>query len=367
MTIVPLNDLSRLSQAEVASILNLTESILQEGAYLKGDWTKQLEQQLSSNLSKYVTCVGNGTDALNLAMMLIGAKDKKVVTVANAGGYSTGAILRAGGRPLFVDVDASTGQMDMNDLESVLNQNSHIAAVVVTHLYGQLADIERARDLCDEYKVLMIEDCAQGLGCKLNGLEAGSWGDLSTLSFYPTKNLGAIGDGGAIGVKDPNMFELAKSLSQYGWGKRYEIQNELGFNTRIDEIQAAVILSRLTSFDSENETRRAIVNRYSTAIQGERYFLSTGDERYVGHLAVLVTNTREKDENALNSRGVSTGVHYPILDIDQAAWKSHFSETNLPISKQLVSRILTIPCFPSMTEDEIVKVMNALSELDRND
>ena len=361
---IPLNDLSRVPEAESSSLAEITEKIIESGQFLHGKWTLELEQKLSERINKHVTCVGNGTDALNLAMMISRVrKGKKVITVANAGGYATGAILRCGGMPLFVDVEANSGQMDMSQLEYALSENSDVVAVVVTHLYGQLANIALAKEICAKYEVILIEDCAQGLGCRLDGKEAGSWGDITTMSFYPTKNLGALGDGGAIGVKDKNQFDLVKSLAQYGWVKRYEIQHELGFNTRIDEIQAAVLVNRLSKFDSNNSIRREIVKSYSEALGKSRYFLASKDASYVGHLAILVGDSRDKDIEFLESRGIATGIHYPILDTKQSAWHEKFMGINLPVSERLSTRIITLPCFPSMTKDEISFVVDALKDL----
>jgi dTDP-4-amino-4,6-dideoxygalactose transaminase len=242
--------------------------------------------------------------------------------------------------------------------------NNQLSAVVVTHLYGLMADIETIRNICDEAGVLLIEDCAQAFGAKFHGNNVGSWGDAATFSFYPTKNLGALGDGGAISFKRLSHLSCARQLAQYGWSTRYEVTMLGGVNSRIDEIQAAVLLLRLQNLDEENNKRRRIIKKYRDSLADKRDIVFLDDESFVGHLAVLVTDSRDKDQAALNAKGISTGIHYPILDNDQPAWKSIFENQSVPNAASVSQKILTLPCFPRMTENEIQLVCKTLSELE---
>jgi dTDP-4-amino-4,6-dideoxygalactose transaminase len=209
----------------------------------------------------------------------------------------------------------------------------------------------------------LIEDCAQAFGAKINGRSVGSWGDASTFSFYPTKNLGALGDGGAISFKQESHLERARQLAQYGWSDRYEVTLLGGVNSRIDEIQAAVLLLRLQKLDEENRKRRDVVKLYSESLTGTRKMVFIENESFVGHLAVLVTDSRDKDQAVLNAAGIATGVHYPIMDSDQPAWQSIFENQTTPIAAINAQKILTLPCFPRMTQSEIQLVCTTLSEL----
>ena len=362
---IPLNDLSRIDPETLASEIAVVSQVISSGRYIMGEHATALEKQIA-NFTKCAgsVTVGNGTDALMLAMQGLGINQGDLVaTVPNAGGYATIAALKIGATPILVDIDEVTLQMSTDSLQDVLSSNQ-LTGVVVTHLYGMMADIEAIRRICDEAGVFLIEDCAQAFGAKFNGRSVGSWGDASTFSFYPTKNLGALGDGGAISFKLDSHLSQARQLAQYGWSSRYEVSSLGGVNSRIDEIQAAVLLLRLQQLDEENRKRRDIVKSYSESLTGKRKMVFIENESFVGHLAVLVTDSREKDQATLNAAGIATGVHYPILDSDQPAWKSIFENQIRPIAATNSQKILTLPCFPRMTENEIQLVCKTLSELE---
>jgi dTDP-4-amino-4,6-dideoxygalactose transaminase len=362
---IPLNDLSRIDPETLATEIKVVSQVISSGRYMMGEHATALEKQIA-NFTKCAgsVTVGNGTDALMLAMQGLGVNQGDLVaTVPNAGGYATIAALKIGATPILVDIDEVTLQMSADSLQDVLSSNQ-LTAVVVTHLYGMMAEIEAIRRICDEAGVFLIEDCAQAFGAKINGRSAGSWGDASTFSFYPTKNLGALGDGGAISFKQECHLSQARQLAQYGWSNRYEVSSLGGVNSRIDEIQAAVLLLRLQKLDEENRKRRDIVKSYSESLTGKRKMVFIENKSFVGHLAVLVTDSREKDQEALNAAGIATGVHYPILDNDQPAWKSIFENQLVPNSATNSHKILTLPCFPKLTDNEIQLVCKTLSELE---
>ena len=365
MSRVPLNDLSRTPPSTTASLLNAFADVIERGSFLKGPLTTQLEQQISDRLGgRRVLGVANGTDALYLAIAAAGiGAGQRVATVANAGGYTTGALLRSGASPAFVDVDRRTAQMSRGALEHQLDSSPDISAVVLTHLYGLVGDVQGIADLCDARGVVLIEDCAQAMGASVLGRPVGTFGQLATISFYPTKNLGAFGDAGAVVSATAELHDAAALRSQYGWGTRYEVVVPGGINSRIDEMQAAVLLEAEKVLDDHNERRRAIVSRYAEAVAGSRYLLSESSERFVGHLAVMVTEHRSDDARRLDDAGVSTGVHYPILDHRQPGWQGLVPVAELPETEWLVQRILTLPCFPSMTDNEVDQVATALAGL----
>ena len=360
-----MNDLSRTDAPTASRILGAVADIVDRGAFLKGRYTVALEQRLSDRFDgRPVLAVGNGTDALYLALRAVGVEaGSRVATVANAGGYASGAALRAGVVPVFVDVDPRTAQMSSDALEQVLNDDPQISAVVLTHLYGLVGDVHSIESLCTDRGVVLVEDCAQAMGASADGQSVGTFGDIATLSFYPTKNLGAFGDGGAVVSATAQLHQRVALLAQYGWGTRYEVTVPGGINTRIDEIQAAVLLEVEPQLDVQNQRRRAIVARYAAVMSGQRYMLSDDSERYVGHLAVMVTDDRSGDAERLDAAGVTTGIHYPIADHRQPGWQGLVPVTDLPHTEWLVERILTLPCFPAMTDAEVDQVSAALALL----
>lgn len=308
--------------------------------------------------------VANGTDALELALRAVGVSQaSEVVTVANAGGYTTTATLAIGARPVFVDIDEHTLQMDPTRLAAALSERT--GAVVLTHLYGQLADVEAVASLCTAAGVPLLEDCAQAHGALRDGRRAGSFGTVGTFSFYPTKNLGALGDGGAVVTSDREIADRVRRLRQYGWSTRYTMGTEHGRNSRLDELQAAVLLRKLQRLDAWNERRRAIVARYrSEASPAVRVTGSEGPDN-VGHLAVVWCNTaRDAVAAALAARGVATAVHYPVPDHHQPALAGlGLRATPLPVTERAVQHVLTVPCFPELTDDELELVTAALRDL----
>jgi len=365
MTVVPINDLSRWDDSERNRIDTRIQAVVKSGHFMLGGNTKELESQLSSRLDEMnVMCVGNGTDALSVAILGLGLQaGDKIATAANAGGYATGAILRSGCIPILIDVDIETAQMSPSVLSSVLAQHSDIKAVFVTHLYGLMADISAISAITREKEILLIEDCAQAIGASTDSREAGSWGDASTFSFYPTKNLGCLGDGGAVAFRDVDNFARGRRVAQYGWSERYVISDLNGFNSRIDEIQAAVLLERIQTLRANNDKRRAIVRQYADALPKNHKMIWRDDASYVGHLAILVGPSRSHIQQVLDAHEVGHGIHYPLTDNQQPAWQEVFTSVSVPNCDQLGKQIVTVPCFPSMTDAEIAQVCTALAAL----
>ena len=365
MTTVPINDLSRWDSSELNELSTHIRRVLESGHFMLGSNTKALETHLGERLGgRNVVCVGNGTDAITVALAGLGLQPgDKVATVANAGGYATGVLLRMQCIPVFVDIDPSTAQISIASFKETVSLHPDLKAVVVTHLYGLMADIDGICDIAHKNDIRVVEDCAQAIGASLDLIEAGAWGDASTFSFYPTKNLGCLGDGGAVAFRDPTHADLARRIAQYGWSERYTISENNGFNTRIDEIQAAILLVRAKSLNTNNERRRTIVRAYAASLSDKYSLVWKDDLSYVGHLAVLICPDRENVQSVLHQHEIGHGVHYPISDHQQPAWKSLFKETTLPNTEALVNSIITIPCFPSMRESEIHQVCTTLSDL----
>ncbi len=335
--------------------------VLESNSFVMGREVAQFEQEFAvySGVAHCVS-VANGTDALELALRAIGLQPgQQVACVANAGFYSATAIHLAGGVPLYVDVDEQTLTMAPEALEQVLRAKP--AAVIATHLYGQLAAIERLAALCRAAGVPLIEDCAQSHGASREGRRAGSFADLACFSFYPTKNLGALGDGGAVVTADDALAARLKGLRQYGWSKKYEVSLAGGCNSRLDELQAAVLREKLPLLEQHNARRRAIAARYNQAFAGLplRLPASVGAD-FVAHLYVVRTDRREALRAHLAERGVATDVHYPIADIRQPVFATRYQGTSLPVSEAACASAMSLPCFPGLPDEDVERVVEAV-------
>lgn len=362
---VPLNDLSRLSGTEKTTIHEELSAALNTGVFLDGSNVRALESELSSYLGGlHSVALANGSDAIYVALCALGIEPQdRVATVGNAAGYATNAILRAGALPVLVDVDPLTSQISLACFKNLVEFGPRLRAVIVTHLYGLMAEVEELEMVCQQHGILLVEDCAQSFGAVTCDRLAGNWGVASAFSFYPTKNLAALGDGGCVVFKNQGHATSARSIAQYGWRSKYEVESIGGINSRLDEIQAAVVLHRLSSVDSRNSRRREILLRYANSVTSPRRLIFEDSERCVAHLAVMRTPTRDHDRTVLNHYGISTAIHYPIPDHKQPAWRRLFEGVELPNTESHCAEVLTLPCFPELTEEEIIRVCDALQNL----
>lgn len=329
--------------------------------FVLGQEVQSFEQEFADYIgTPYCTSMATGTDALELALRAAGVgPGDEVVTVANAGFYSSTAILSIGASPVYVDVDPTTMTMSVEGLREALSGKPK--AIVVTHLYGRLADIHSLCELAEKARVALIEDCAQAHGASIDGRRAGSFGAMGCFSFYPTKNLGAIGDAGAVTTTDPELDARLRQLRQYGWSSKYHVAIPGGSNSRLDEIQAAVLREKLPQLDSWNEERRSIARRYNEAfaLLPVRCPDTTGKE-FVGHLYVVQSERRDALRLFLAESGIGTDVHYPVPDHLQSVMASSCSR-KLPVTEGLCGEVLSLPCFPGMSEDSVNRVISSVT------
>lgn len=362
---IPLNDLSRAYRNKEALFAALLAEVGASGSYLNGPRTKAFAQAFAAYIGQpHCLCLANGTDALELALRAAGVgRGDQVLTVANAGGYTTTACRLVGAVPVYADIDPDTLLLDTDAAASLVAPQ--VKAVVVTHLYGAVADVEAFRA-----KVAalgkpcppVIEDCAQAHGALLRGKKAGTFGDLAAFSFYPTKNLGAFGDAGAVLCRDQAVLERLTRLRQYGWSTKYTVSLPFGRNSRMDELQAAILTARLADLDQANAARRAVIDAYAAAAPAGVTFPSRPGQTPAGHLAVAMVEDRQAFRAHLTAHGIATEIHYPILDCDQPAWRDLPQVGGpLPQSRRRVEQIVSLPCFPEMTRTEIDTVVGALA------
>jgi dTDP-4-amino-4,6-dideoxygalactose transaminase len=305
--------------------------------------------------------VANGSDALVIALRSIGIKrNDEVATVANAGFYTCSALNIIGAIPVFIDVDAESLLIDPVDLEKKII-TGNVKAVVVTHLYGQVAPIKEVIELCSKSGIKVIEDCAQAHGAQVDGKKVGSFGDISTFSFYPTKNLGAVGDGGAVLTNDEQIAEIVKKSRQYGWEEKYSVEIEYGTNSRLDELQAAFLLAKLDDLDNWNQQRITIAKLYVNAFEKSKVKVLKNTLNGVAHLFVILTDDRDLLIKHLTKNSIQSGIHYPISDHKQAIYKEKFKNIILQVTDSSVDKILSLPIYPGMKQEEIDHVINVIT------
>jgi aminotransferase EvaB len=356
---VPFNDLRRV--ADQAQALTALDRVARSGRYLLGEETRDFEHEFASYLgAAHAVCVGSGTNALELALAaLVRTPGAEVVCAANAGGYGTIAARRRNLTVRFADVEDGSLLLTPETVERALTPRTRV--VIVTHLYGKMAPVAEIYDLCHARGVRVLEDCAQATGARSDGRRAGSIGDAAAFSFYPTKNLGAMGDGGAVITSDDEIAGRTRRLAQYGWDEKYRVDEDGGVNSRMDELQAAVLRTRLEGLDRCNERRRAIARQYADALGSSSVrFTHRGGEDYVAHLAVVRCTERRRLAAELGARGVATAVHYPIPDHRQPAIAA--PEVTLPVTEAAAEQVLSLPCFPQLEDGEVQRVCAALRD-----
>lgn len=357
---IALNDLARNDQMGLAELRDACARVIASGWYVLGRESVQFERSFAQYCGA-AHCIGvaNGTDALEIALRAADVQaEDNVVTIANAGMYSTIAINACAARPVFVDIDPLTMNMSLPSLLTALVPRPR--AVIITHLYGRLAAVEQLSAAARDAGAVVIEDCAQAHGARRDGKLAGTFGDIGCFSFYPTKNLGALGDGGAVMTNDSTLADRARQLRQYGWGSKYRCEIPGGRNSRLDEIQAAMLSAKLGRLDGQNEERRAIARRYFDGIRNPHVATQRRDEESdVVHLYVVRTPHRAALAAHLAASGVQTDIHYPLPDHRQPIFGERFASLHLPATESLASEILTLPCHPKLTEEEIAHVIDA--------
>lgn len=364
---VPFNDLSRLYQRHQPAIEHALLETTRSGWWLNGAKGKDFAESFKAFVGT-TDCllVANGTDALELSLRALSfaeASRNEVITAPNAGGYTTTACRQVGLIPVYVDIVEQSQLIDIDAALSAISTNT--LAVVVTHLYGGAADVQRLRrtlDAAGHSHVRIVEDCAQAHGAQIDGRNVGSLGDVATFSFYPTKNLGALGDGGAVATSDPQIAASVRRLQQYGWQTKYEIASQGGRNSRMDELQAAVLKVLLPFLPETNAERRHILYRFRNAAP-HLYFVNGGPGS-VAHLAVLMSDKRDELRDFLFQRGIASDIHYPILDHNQPGWAGLPQRIvgDLAISRRSAEKLLSLPCFPGMTEEEIDLICTTLRD-----
>jgi dTDP-4-amino-4,6-dideoxygalactose transaminase len=351
---VPFLDVSR-EIAELRTELDAAvAAVLDSGRFVLGERVAAFEHEFAAFCGAGAAVgVASGTDAVTIALQAVGIEPgAEVVVPANTCVPTVAGVEAAGAVPVLADVDPQTWTLDPASARAAVTERT--AAILPVHLYGLCADVDALREL----GLPVVEDAAQAHGAELRGRRAGTLGDAAAFSFYPTKNLGALGDGGAVVTNDKQVAETARRLRAYGERERYESVRS-GWNSRLDELQAALLLAKLPHLERWNERRRAIASRYDE-LELERQHVPQGF-RHAHHLYVIRSRDRERARRRLAERGVETLVHYPRAVHQHPAY-AHLARPGLDESERLAAEVLSLPLNPWLTDDEVEAVATALAE-----
>ncbi len=363
---IPFLDLKKINAPYESEFHLKFKEFLDSGYYILGNCVKAFEQEFSDYCgTKHCIGVGNGLDALRLileAYKILGKLEDgdEVLVASNTYIATILAIRQAGLEPILVEAELSTFNFDLNALEKAISTKTK--AIMPVHLYGQLSPMKAINKLAKSNDLLVIEDAAQAHGARdIDGRRAGNLGDAAGFSFYPTKNLGSLGVGGAVTTNDPELASIISKLRNYGAATKY-INDHIGINSRLDEIQAAFLSCKLKQLDINNAKRRIIADRYLSEIKNPKIKLPSykGPEDHVFHLFVLLVNDREHFISYLKEQQIGTLIHYPIAPHRQDAFLE-YSDLNFPITERIHREIVSIPMSQILSEDDVAKIISALN------
>jgi dTDP-4-amino-4,6-dideoxygalactose transaminase len=339
------------------------DRVVQRGTFILGPETSAFEEEWA----RYCGCVGaagvgNGTDAIALALLASGAIQKgrdEVITTPLTAGYTALGIVNAGGVPVYADIDPRTGNIDPASVERRITNRT--CAIVPVHLYGQMADMPAISDIAKRHGLSVIEDAAHAHGARLHGRGPGSYGHAAAFSFYPTKNLGALGDGGAVVSNDEALIDRVKTLRQ--GAHRLAMTGEMhGRNSRLDEIQAAVLRVRLKYLDDSNAARRRLARKYDELLQDVRRIArleTTAEEAHVHHLYVVQHSERDRLRAHLAVQGIDTMIHYEWLLHEQPLFREQ-SSVSCPNAERVAAQLISLPLHPHLAETDAREVVHQI-------
>jgi dTDP-4-amino-4,6-dideoxygalactose transaminase len=361
---IPFVDFRREYRDLKKEIFLAINRVIASGHYILGKEVEDFEQAFARYIGvKYAVGVGNGTEALHLSLLACGIKPgDEVVTATNTCAPTVSAIMHSGAIPVLVDADPLSYCLDVSQAAKKITKKTRV--IMPVHLYGQTADMGLLIRLAEKYNLKIIEDCAQAHGAKYKNKMAGSFGSSGCFSFYPTKNLGALGDGGMIITDSKEISGKCRLLRNYGQKKRYE-HDFLGFNSRLDELHAAILKVKLGRLDEWNKRRREIAAEYKSGIDNPHIVLPAqmGYAYHVYHLFVARVKSRDYFQDFLGKNGIQTLIHYPIPMHKQKFLPGPAgSGKSFPIAEELAKEIVSLPLYPYLTKKEtgyIIKIINS--------
>ncbi len=337
--------------------------VLHSGWYILGQEVEQFEQEFAQYIGVgHGVGVGSGTEAIHLALGACDIKNNdEVITVSHTAVATVSAIVCAGARPVLIDIEPDTFAINPHKISAAVSARTK--AIVVVHLYGHPVDLDPILDIAKAHNLRIIEDCAQAHGAMYKGKRVGSYGDMACFSFYPTKNLGALGDGGMVVTDNRALADKALLLRQYGWSKRF-ISHAQGWNTRLDEIQAAVLRVKLKHLDQDNAKRIALADRYNASLKSLDIKLPQrrSECTHVFHMYVLRTQQRDALLGHLREQGVGAAIHYPAPVHMQPAYRHLCPQGDLPQTMRAAGEILSLPIYPELDENDAMKIVGAMQD-----
>lgn len=359
---VPFFDATRQYHEIEQEINSAVLKVLASGKFVLGEEGINIEKNLAEFIGvKHGVAVNSGTDALKIALKALGVEaGDEVITVSNTAVPTVSAMREIGAIPVFVDINEYF-LIDINKIEEKIT--SKTKAIVAVHLYGQPTDIKKIIEIAQKHKIKVVEDCAQAIGAEIDGRRVGSFGDVSCFSFYPTKNLGAYGDGGLILTNDENLEHQARMLRFYGMEKTYYANFE-GFNSRMDEVQATILSIKLNYLEKWNTRRREIADFYLKNIKNEKIVLPAlaPNTKHVFHLFVVKTKDRDALKQHCEKNEVGVAIHYPFpIHLQRAYEFLNYKTGDLPNSESASSEILSLPMFPELSDEELKHVVETIN------
>ena len=359
---LPLHQINDLYDAELREAVS---RVLDSGWYLKGEATRRFEEAYAEYIgTRYCIGCGNGLDALSLILrgyieLGVMQEGDEVIVPANTYIASILAITECGLKPVLIEPSWETLQIDDMLSEQAITERTR--AIMIVHLYGRCAYTSRIGDICQKHHLKLIEDNAQAHGCTFEGRKTGSLGDAAGHSFYPGKNLGALGDAGAVTTNDDELAAVIRALGNYGSHQKY-VHDYKGRNSRIDELQAAMLLAKLPYLDAANQRRKEIASLYINKVENPQIRIPQSDRDCVWHIFPIFCEQRDQLQQYLAKNGVETQIHYPIPPHKQRCYKE-WSHLSLPITEQIHAQELSIPCHQAMTPADATVIVNLLNGL----
>ncbi len=363
--VIPLVDLKSQSRSIKQDVLRRMEAVIDDARYILGQEVADFEAQFAEYCGTS-HCVGmaNGTEAIHMALRALGiGPGDEVITAGNSFAATAFAIAYAGAEAVFVDIDPKDFNIDASLIESAITDKTK--AIIPVHLFGQPARMKEIMEIARRHDLKVIEDSAQAHGAELDGQRCGSFGDIGCFSFYPGKNLGAFGDGGAVVTNDPELAERLRLLRNYGQ-KQKNRHDTLGFNCRLDTLQACVLLSKMQHIEKWTEQRRQVAAWYREELKDAGLLLPQAheDSRHVYHLFVIRTRQRERLMASLAEQNIHTGIHYPNpLSTAGSFQDAPTIPMGLPVCTEVANEIVSLPMFPEMTREQVQRVCVALEQV----